>query len=111
MTSRLGLFAGILSALCLATASHVASASAATLGLTIPTPDPAEQSPLSVTASGSTEHARTLFVFVESGATATNTCASTASDEFDKGATEITGTWTSWADGDSIAAGSYSKTH
>jgi hypothetical protein len=82
--------------------------STASVTLSSSTPDPAEQTSFAVTASGTTENDRVLFVFVESKTTVTDSCAGTPYDEANRAeTTELTGTLSYSADGDAIPAGSF----
>jgi hypothetical protein len=78
-------------------------AATGSVALTLQTPDPAEESPFSITASGQTENDRTLFVYVETGTA--SPCAATAYSESTRyNATQLTS-----YGGESLYAGQFAK--
>src|SRR4051794_37250374 len=84
-----------------------AMAEAASFSSITASADPTEEIPVTVTVSGSTETARTLYVFYKQG---TGACANTAYNE-DVTATELSGTSSGYVDGDAVATGSFSKNY
>jgi hypothetical protein len=72
--------------------------------------DTVEHRPFSITATGATEQARTVYVFAAAPPAAD--CAATPLDEHNRsGTTEVTGTTPYGLDGDATAAGSFGTTH
>ena len=103
MLCRLGLMIALIAVPC------APARAASTLTLSTPTADPVEERVVEITASGSLDAARQLFVFARPESAAV--CGLTAADEYAKaGVIELTGQYSWQADGDAVAVGAYSRT-
>ena len=82
----------------------------ATTELSVPVGAVVEEGPVSVSAIGTTENPRKLIVFAETGATETNTCATTAAGESQKtSAQAVIGTLRFGDGGKTLGPGEYSQ--
>ena len=82
----------------------------ATAGLSVAAQLAVEEGPVAITATGTTENVRKLLVFVESGATEVNTCATTPAGENQKSSAEaVIGSLRIYDNGETLGAGEFSQ--